>query len=65
VCCLPELLLSASPGKPDDVHNACCAVSIGLAHLRPDDADVATVLARADQALYRAKQDGRNRVHTA
>ena len=36
-------------------------VSIGLALADADD-DVAAVLARADGALYRAKQTGRNRV---
>lgn len=37
-------------------------VSIGLSILRPDDEKFDQVLARADQALYRAKQAGRNRV---
>ncbi len=36
-------------------------ISIGLAALGSDDT-AATVLKRADQALYRAKRDGRNRV---
>ncbi|WP_269329913.1 diguanylate cyclase [Kineosporia babensis] len=37
-------------------------ISVGVAHLGPADADVAALLARADQGLYKAKQDGRNRV---
>lgn len=37
-------------------------VSIGVAALNPDDRDPDQVLARADQALYRAKTKGRNRV---
>jgi two-component system cell cycle response regulator len=37
-------------------------ISIGLATLAGPDDTAATVLKRADQALYRAKRDGRNRV---
>jgi diguanylate cyclase (GGDEF)-like protein len=40
-------------------------VSIGLAELRPEDADAGTALQRADEALYRAKNEGRNRVCAA
>lgn len=39
-----------------------CTVSIGVAILQPADHDIDALLNRADQALYMAKQDGRNRV---
>jgi two-component system cell cycle response regulator len=37
-------------------------ISIGIAALSGVDDNAATILKRADQALYRAKRDGRNRV---
>jgi two-component system cell cycle response regulator len=37
-------------------------ISIGIAALQEASDTAATVLKRADQALYRAKRDGRNRV---
>jgi diguanylate cyclase (GGDEF)-like protein len=37
-------------------------ISIGVAQMREADPDFAAVLARADAAMYRAKQGGRNRV---
>jgi two-component system cell cycle response regulator len=36
-------------------------ISVGIAALADSD-DAASVLKRADQALYRAKREGRNRV---
>ncbi len=41
------------------------STSIGAAQLGPDDADHRALLARADSALYQAKQTGRNRVALA
>jgi diguanylate cyclase (GGDEF)-like protein len=37
-------------------------ISLGVAQLRDTDVDFAALLARADAAMYRAKQSGRNRV---
>lgn len=40
-------------------------ISVGIAVLEPHMADTSELLGSADQALYRAKQEGRNRVSVA
>jgi two-component system cell cycle response regulator len=40
-------------------------VSIGISEAKPDETDAASILKRADIALYKAKQKGRNRIMTA
>jgi diguanylate cyclase (GGDEF)-like protein len=54
-----ELVVRPAKGELFDL-----TVSIGVAQLRETDLSVDTVLDRADQALYRAKHGGRNRVET-
>ncbi len=39
-----------------------CTVSVGVTMIRPDESRVDDALSRADEALYRAKSRGRNRV---
>ena len=46
-------------------HQLNITISIGVAVLTDQDDNAATLLRRADQALYRAKHDGRNRVVAA
>lgn len=45
-----------------DEHTIVMSVSIGVAKLNPSDQKIDTILARADQALYQAKLNGRNQV---
>ncbi|HEX8626936.1 MAG TPA: diguanylate cyclase [Catenuloplanes sp.] len=61
-----EELRAAVADTPLDTRSGALTVtvSIGVAELRPDD-DVVGLLARADEALYRAKTGGRNRVCSA
>jgi len=42
-----------------------CTISIGVAQLKEGDSGIDSLLHRADEALYRAKQNGRNRVEVA
>ncbi len=48
----------------DDGVEFCCTLSAGVAIVRPGDS-FGTLLKRADEALYQAKHDGRNRVEVA
>jgi diguanylate cyclase (GGDEF)-like protein len=63
---IAEELRTAVDATPVDTRAGSLPVtiSLGVAELRPDD-DVIALLAHADEALYRAKSDGRNRVRTA
>ncbi len=61
-----ERIRNRVAGEPFAIHKGARAidvtVSIGMAQRLGGDADADTILKRADQALYRAKRDGRNRV---
>lgn len=46
-----------------EAHTATVSVSAGVTLFPLDDADPDTLLRHADQAMYRAKQAGRNRFH--
>jgi len=48
-----------------DGRPVCATVSIGLVHCQEAALDVPELLAQADQALYFAKENGRNRVEVA
>ncbi|MDE1885083.1 MAG: GGDEF domain-containing protein [Xanthomonadaceae bacterium] len=50
---------------PDLPEHLRVSISIGVAEMLPHDRDVATLIERADAALYRAKALGRNRVVSA
>ena len=55
----------ALAAKEVDGRPLCATVSIGVAHCDQPMLDVPEMLAQADQALYFAKENGRNRVEVA
>ncbi len=48
----------------DGIH-ASCTVSIGVVEIHTPEEGIGSAIVRADRALYRAKQEGRNRVRVA
>jgi diguanylate cyclase (GGDEF)-like protein len=56
-----EKLEVAMPGN----RTVQLTASLGVAQFRSDDADLNALMRRADQALYKAKERGRNRVEAA
>jgi diguanylate cyclase (GGDEF)-like protein len=63
---VPERLRAAVADVPVPTRSGpvSVTVSIGMTWLQPGD-DVTSALSRADTALYRAKQGGRNRIEIA
>lgn len=53
-----EFMVKDDSSQPNKIH---ITVSIGLACRDPEDTDSQSLVQNADQALYRAKQTGRNR----
>jgi diguanylate cyclase (GGDEF)-like protein len=49
---------------PYEEHTLKVTISIGVSTLAETESDVVAVLSRADQALYQAKANGRDRVET-
>ena len=73
---LPEADLAQAAGVAEKLRTAVEAMSfegekaftitcsIGVTVMHADDADIASIIRRADEALYEAKGSGRNRVVT-
>ncbi len=64
---LPERLRAVVCEQPIQTRSGpvTVTISIGQAYLTTEDDDIVGFLARADEALYRAKNEGRNRVCAA
>jgi diguanylate cyclase (GGDEF)-like protein len=54
-----RLIVASAPGHPP------ITISVGVAEVGADETDAKSFLRRADEALYRAKRGGRNRVCVA
>lgn len=62
-----ERLRAAVAALPPDAYDAPAPVTLsgGVAVSHPGDANIDAVIERADRALYRAKESGRNRIELA
>jgi two-component system cell cycle response regulator len=61
---LADRLCRAISGTPvdTDAGPVRVAASVGVAYLHPDDGDTATLLSRAEMAMNRARESGRNQI---
>ena len=62
---IAEKIRSNIENEPLGKHNnqeLKCTVSIGLAAVRGSEKDLEELLKRADEMLYKAKKEGRNRI---
>ena len=57
-----KVLKAVAGVSPDSSPLFSITVSIGVSGRAPDDTGLETLINRADQALYRAKRAGKNRV---
>ncbi len=55
-------IIEISPIRYDENRELFITVSIGIAEANPEDADIEKTMEAADKALYKAKQQGRNRI---
>jgi diguanylate cyclase (GGDEF)-like protein/PAS domain S-box-containing protein len=61
----PYLMSVVLHDMPDKVVEHHCSASIGVTMMPPDTSNLANLLMRADAAMYRAKELGRNRIEFA
>lgn len=59
---LKDIAKKAAPTPKGAVY---CTASLGVAQMKKKDSDIDDVLSRADEALFKAKDEGRNRVVVA
>jgi len=60
-----KLRMAVEAHRFSDVEDRKIKVSIGITEFHPDDAEMGAIIKRADDALYAAKREGRNRVKTS
>ena len=61
----PYLLALEAPGEPARCVEHTCSASLGAAQFPPDEDDIEAILKLADDAMYQAKESGRNQIRFA